>query len=432
MKVKLQEPTASRRILEVEIPAEEVQQEKERIAREYARRLSIPGFRKGRAPASVVRRRFQREIEQEVVEKLTKESSWKVIDEHELVPLEPPVVEEVCCVDGEPLTFRTTFEVRPAIELGTYRGLEVVRRRAAVDDDVVERNLQAFREQNARLEPAEGRPLQEGDVAVADLQALGQDGAPAGEPQRGAHLDLGADGVPEKLREQLLGMEVGSQREVTLGGRGEAAESGAEEGRPERRYQVELLAVRTKVFPELDDDFARDQGEFESMEDLRTKLRQDLERRADRQADEEVREQLVRQLVESHSIQAPDAMVEQEQDRMLQRMVAAMSAQGVDPAGAGMDWQAKRAELREHAEMRSRADLLLDEIAKAENLEVSDDEILEALKEEAARLKTSAPALRARLAKEGRLESLKTKMLRQKSLDLVEGSANIMTKGNAP
>ena len=289
----------------------------------------------------------------------------------------------------------------------------------------MERNLQSLREASGHLQAVEGRALAEDDVAVADLQPLDDQGKPVGEARTNVQLDLREGGVPEELRSQLVGLEVGSSHDIT------APAAAPQGGKPEenpasQRYQLTLRAIRQRVLPELDDEFAKEQGDFGSMEDLRKRLEEDLNRRADQQADEEVIEQLLTQLVNSHDFTAPDVLVDQELDRMLHRLAESMARSGVDPSESGMDWKAKREELHPHAERRARADMLLDDIARAEGLEITDAEILEMLQGEAERSKTSAAALKARLNKEGRLESLKTKMLRQRSLDLVEGSANIM------
>ncbi len=427
MKATVLEPTPSRRTLEVEIPAEEVEKERRQVARKYAQRASVPGFRKGKTPAALIRKRFAREIREEVVESLTKDSTWKLIEEHSLVPLNAPAVEEVSCKEGEPLKFRVTFDIRPSIDLGKYKGLEVMRRRAEVNDEVMERHLQSLREASGHLQAVEGRALAEEDVAVADLQPLDDQGKPVGEPRTNVQLDVREGGVPEDLRSQLVGLEVGSSREITVPA-GPPQEGTPEENPAGRRYELTLRAIRRKVLPELDDAFAKEQGDFESMEDLRNRLAQDLNRRADQQADEEVIEQLLTQLVDSHDVTAPDVLVDQELDRMLHRLAESMARSGMDPGESGMDWKAKREEMRPHAERRVRADMLLDDIARAEGMEITDAEILDALRGEAERSKTSAVALKARLHQEGRLESLKIKMLRQRSLDLVEGSANIMNR----
>lgn len=427
MKATVLEPTPSKRTLEVEIPAEEVEKERCEVARKYAKGATVPGFRKGKTPTAVIRRRFAKQIQEEVVESLTKDSTWKLIEEHSLVPLHAPALEEVSCKEGEALTFRVTFEIRPCIELGQYKGLEVVRRRAEVTEEVLERNLQSLREASGHLQAVDGRALAEGDVAVVDLQSLDDQGRPEGEPRTDVQLDLQDGGAPEELRSQLLGLEVGCSRDITVPVADREGKK-PEQSAAEQRYEVTLRAIRQKVLPDLDDGFAKEQGDFASMEELRKRLEEDLNRRADQQADEEVIEQLLQQLVDSHEFVAPDVLVDGELDRMLTRMAETMGRSGVDPNESGMDWKAKREELRPHAERRARADMLLDDIAKAEGLEIQEEEILAALQAEAERSKTSALAIKARLDKEGRLEFLKIKMLRQRSLDLVEGSANIMNQ----
>jgi len=188
MKATIHEPTECRRSIEIEIPEDDVRRELEVVSKQYARKVSVPGFRKGRTPPAVVQQRFRREIEADVHERLSKEFTWKVIDEHKLVPLHQPVVEELHHKEGEPLTFRATFEIRPEFSLGTYKGLEVERNRPPVTQELIDRNLAGLREQNARFDAVEGRALEAGDVAVVDLQPLDPAGEPAGEPRTGMTL----------------------------------------------------------------------------------------------------------------------------------------------------------------------------------------------------------------------------------------------------
>lgn len=431
MKATVHEEAPCRRALEVEVPEEEVRAQIERTAREYARNLRLPGFRKGHIPPGLVRKRYAKEIEGEVIEQLTKDYSWKVIEEKELRPIRPPVVEKYSYQDGQPLTFRTTFEILPSFSLGKYKGLEAVRKRPPVTEDLVEKNLEALRERNARYDAVDGRGLQEGDLAVLDLQPIGPEGEPAGKLREGITLDLGPEGVIEGLRKQLLGLEAGGEREV-------AVEAPAEEDKAEDpdaagkapaepdRYRVTLRAIRVRVLPDLDDEFAKDLGEFDSLDALRTRVREDLERRAEDQADRDLRETLVKQLVEAHAFPIPEGLVEVELNQMLESLVGAIVQQGGDPARSGIDWEKKREELRPVAEQRVRADLILDAVRREENLEVGDDEVLEVLKEQARRDGVTPAVLRTRLEQDGRLNALKTKMLREKSLDLVTRSANII------
>ncbi|MGD8377064.1 MAG: trigger factor, partial [Acidobacteriota bacterium] len=361
MKATVHEEAPCRRALEVEVPEEEVRARIERTAREYARNLRLPGFRKGHIPPALVRKRYAKEIEGEVIEQLTKDYSWKVIEERELRPIRPPVVEKYSYQDGGPLTFRTTFEILPSFTLGKYKGLEAVRKRPPVTEDLVEKNLEGLRERNARYDAVEGRGLQEGDLAVLDLQPTGADGAPTGKLREGITLDLGPEGVIEGLRKQLLGLEVGGERDVTVEApaaeaeKAEASGSGdavATEPSEPDRYRVTLRAVRVRVLPDLDDEFAKDLGEFDSLEALRVRVREDLERRAEDQADRDLREALVKQLVEGHAFPVPEGLVEGELNQMLESLVGAIVQQGGDPARAGIDWEKKREELRPVAEQR--------------------------------------------------------------------------------
>lgn len=423
MKATVQEPAPCRRAIQIEVPAEEVRAEIDRTSRRFAKGVALPGFRKGQAPPALVRKRYQREIEGEAIEHLTHDLTWKVIEEHKIHPLHQPVVEEARYREGEPLSFRATFEIRPSFTLGVYRGLAAERRLPPVTDGEVERHVAEVRERRARLDAIEGRPLALGDVGVLDLQRLDAASLPDGEPRLGVHVEVTETGAPSELRAALLGASVGEDREVTLtpaeGAPGPEGVAPAPD-----RYRVTLRALRLKVLPALDDELAKEIG-LDNLGQLREQIRADLERRVAERAAEEVRESILRQIVEAHPFPLPDLLVRQEQTHLLEMMVASLARQGVDPNKLDWDWDARRTEMREPAERRVRVDLLLDAVAVQEGFEVPEAEVVVALRQEAERSHTALPVLRARLEREGRLEVLKLKMLRAKSLDLIVRSANI-------
>jgi trigger factor len=236
------------------------------------------------------------------------------------------------------------------------------------------------------------------------------------------HVEVSETGAPPELRAALVGAGPGEEREVTLA---PPEGQGAEGAIPAPdRYRVTVRALRVKVLPPLDDELAKD-FKLETLAQLREQIRADLERRATERAGEELREAILRQLVEAHPFPIPDILVREEQTHLLEMMVASLARQGLDPNRLDWDWDARRAEMREPAERRVRADLLLDAVAAKEALAIGEEEILAALRQEAERSGSALPALRARLEREGRLEVLKLKMLRAKSLDLIVRSANI-------
>lgn len=425
MKVEYAEESSVRKSLSFEVEAELVEKELESRARELARKVKIPGFRAGKVPAEVIRKRFKESLHEEAAEALINRLVFPELEGRGLRPVASPRVTDLKIDDRAPMTFKVVIETLPLIELPEWRGLTAKARSAEVPDQELEKELQSLREQQARFEPVEGRPVQEGDHALCDVTwkpASGGSGAPPkGGRNEDALIEVGPETNPA-LHQALLGMSPGETRQASY--QPEAPEGEGEKPRA-IEYTLALKAIRTKVLPALDDEFAKDVGEFETLDDLRQDLRRRLREAEQRRVDREVKNQLVAALCQRASFEVPEALVERHMNARTEEAARSLALRGIDPAKASVDWKQFRDGQREQALEAAKADILLDEIARRENVEVPDQELEAELQRYARALRKPVDVVRAQMEKEGELQALRARMREERTLDLIKSSARL-------
>jgi trigger factor len=419
---------STRRELELEIPAEEVQKAMERVAREFARVARVPGFRPGKAPVTLIRRRFAEDIKSEVLQSLVPNRIEQAVSESKLVPVTRPQVDKVDFTEGGPLKFRATFEVLPEFTLGDYKNLEVEVEALEVSDADVEKALTELRERAAVFVPVEGRAIQDGDYAQLKLLGTPVGG---GEPLQADNVlcHIGAEETIDAFNENLRGAQVGEHRRFEV--RYPADYPDAKLAGKVFNYAIEVLGIKEKKLPELNDEFAKEASDAATLEELRAKIRQSLEAARDDRQKDQARERILSKLIVAHDFPVPDALVEHQMDVRLERAVRALAAQGVNPQAVNVDWVALRRRQRERAIEDVKAELILDRIATAEDIDVEEQEVERELATLAERSGESATALRARLTKQGALDRMKSKLRSDKTLEWLCRNTRIHTTAEA-
>jgi trigger factor len=409
--------------LELEIPAEKVQAEMERVAKELSRVARIPGFRPGKAPLTLIRRRFSEDIKSEVLQTLLPERLEQALDEAKLVPVTRPRVEKADFQESGGVRFKARFEVLPEFELGDYKDLEIEQESSELTDEDVNRVLEEMRENAATFEPIEGRPIQDGDYAVLKLTGTPEGGS--GEPIRmdNALCHVGAEETVAAFSENLRGAQAGEHRRF---------EVRYPDDYPDRKlggkafqFAADVVAVKDRKLPELNDEFAKETGEAGTLEELKQKVRKRLEEARDERQKDQVKEKIVDVLVSRHPVPVPEALVERQMDARLEGAVRRLMAQGVDPRSVNVDWVAMRRQQRERAEGDVRAELLLDRIATAEKIDVSEEEVEKELQGLSERSGENIAAVRARLTRQGAVDTMKSKLRSEKTLDWLYQQARI-------
>jgi len=417
-----------RREIELEIPAENVQKTTEKIARDLARVARIPGFRPGKAPVTLIRRRFAEEIKGEVVESLVPEFLEQALTEKKLSPVTRPQVDKVDFTDAGPLKFRATFEVLPEFELADYKNVEIEIEALEVGDTEVDKTLEEMRERAATYAPVEGRTAKDGDFVQVKIM-----GTPAGggDPIRADNIQchMGAEETLEAFNENLRGTSPGETRRF---------ETKYPDDYPDEKlrgktynYAVEVKAIKEKKLPELNDDFVKEIGDgaagATTLEEFRGKIREQLSAARDEQQQAQTREKILDELVKRHDFPVPEALIEHQMDARLERVVRSLAAQGVDPRAVNVDWVAMRQRQRDRAGRDVKAEILIDRIASEEKIEVSDEELDKEISVFAERSGESAAVIRARLTKEGGLDRMKSKLRSDKAIDWLHRTARIQT-----
>jgi len=421
LKVEYIEETSVRKALEFEIEAEVVDQEIDSRARAYARKVKIPGFRPGRIPPEVIKQRFRQQVLEDVAESLVNKVVHEELQGRGLRPLAAPKVTDLKIDANQPLTFRAVFETLPLVELPEYKGLEAKARSPQVTDEDVDRELRRLQEQAARFDPVEGRPVQEGDFALLDLTWKPVPAGKGGHDEN-ALVEVGSTENHADLNATLLRMTPGETRTVCI----EYAEDDPKaRGGRTVDYTVSLKAIKSKVLPEVDDELAKDLGDWGSLAELKDGLRSRLLAAEERKVDREVKASLVDALLQRASLEVPEALVERHMNARTESTARGLLYQGIDPTRVGVDWREYRENQREDSVKAAKADILLDEVARREGIEVLDAELDAEVARLAERMSKSREAVRAKLEKEGELLALRARIREEKTLDLLKANARL-------
>jgi trigger factor len=403
-----------RRELELEIPAETVQKAVARVAKEFARLARVPGFRPGKAPITLIRRRFADDIKSEVLQSLVPEQIERAVTESKLVPVTQPQIDQVDFTETGPVKFRAVFEVLPEFELGQYKDLEVEVEDTKIEDADVDKALEELRDRAATFVPVEGRVIADGDYAQLKLNGIPAGG---GEPLEADSVlcHVGGEETMEPFNENLRGANTGDHKQFDVTYPSDYPDPKLQ-GKT-YTYSVEVLGIKEKKRPELTDEFAKDVSDAQNLEELRKKMRDSLEAARTHRQNEQTREKLLAQIVKSHEFPVPEALVESQMDSRLERTVRSLAQQGVDPRAVNVDWVALRSRQKDRSIDDVKAELLLDRIATAEKIEVSDEEVDKQIADMAEHSGESATAVRANLTRQGALDRMKSKLRSEKTLD---------------
>jgi trigger factor len=421
LKVDYIEETSVRKALAFEVEPEVVQAEIDRRAKELGRKVKLPGFRPGKIPPQVVKSRFRGEILGDAAEAIVNRVVFEELDGRGLKPLAAPRVEDLKIDEGQPLTFKAVFETLPLIELPDWKGLRVSVKGPNVSDEDVTREVDRMREEAARFDPVDDRPAETGDYVVVDLMWRPLEGGKGGRDE-GALIEIGNAGNHEDMNKGLAGMAVSETKDIDVAWGEDAAPSVA--GKTVR-YTVTLKAIKKKVLPEADDEFAKDLGEHGSLEELRAKIKEQLEKGEERRVDRDTKAALVEALAAKAGFEVPEALIEHHMTARTENLARGLAYQGIDPRKVGVNWREYRESTRDDSVKAARADILLDEIARREGIETLDAEIQGEVARLAERAGKSPEALRLQMQKEGDLQALRSRIREEKTLDLVKASASI-------
>ena len=415
-----------KRSLEITVPVAEVEQETERAAADIQKKVRLPGFRPGKAPLTLVKTRFAGDIRQDVIEKLVPRFFNAAAEKENLRVVGRPDIRDIHFHSGEPLKFKAEFEIAPDFELGEYRGITVTYNEPQVSDSDVDARLDQLREQKAEFVNEEPRPLADGDYAMLSLESL--------------------SGVAEKISQDELSLKIGG--DTTLAGfsdnlRGAAPEESREfevtypedyerqnlAGRTVK-FRATVKAVRRRELPELNDEFAKDLGDFQTLEELKETIRKNILREREHKAQEDAKHQLLDKLVAAHSFPLPEAYVDRQIEINVENKIRMLVAQGMDPKGLKLDWQKVREAEKDRAARDVKASLLLDRIAEREAIAPTQDDVDREVQRIARQQREAVAVTRAKLQKDGVIPKIASNIRTEKTLNFLFEQARKEAGGN--
>ena len=409
-----------KREISVEIPAEEVSRETDAIIQKYQKVARLPGFRTGHVPATIIRQRFKEDLKSDVVEALIPRYFRKETEKLGMVPVSQPRVTDLHIHDGEPLRFKASFEIMPEIKVEGYKELRAEHPEIAVKEEDVEEALNNVREQHATYTTVEGTTLSDGDFAQASMNGRPKD---VGDKTQPVHMDeilieIGGKNTVPEFSANLRGASAGDERQF---------EVVYPEDTNDKRlagktfiYTVKVQAIKQKNLPELNDAFAKELGEFETLDAVRKQIRENMEAERKHTAEREAKDKLVAELVRRNEFEVPESLVERQIDLRLERGLRALAAQGMKMEDMKkMDLPRLRAGQHDQALQDVKSSLLLDRIAELEKIDVSEDELNHELEALALQSKQSLEAVRSRLTQDGGLDRIRNRIRSEKTLEFL-------------
>ncbi len=380
MSAKWEKLEKNQGVLTVEVDAQEVSEALDQAFKKVVKKVNVPGFRKGKVPRKIFESRFGIEsLYQDALDILLPQAYSKAIEETGIDPVDRPEVDIEKMEAGENLIFKATVTVKPEVELGEYKGLEIPAKDFTVTDEVIAEELEKARTRQAELVIIEEGTVEQGDTTVIDFEGfLGEEAFEGGKGEN-YPLEIGSNSFIPGFEDQLVGMKKGEEKTITVNF---PAEYHSEElAGKEANFKVKVNELKRKQLPELDDEFAKDVSEFETLDEYKADLRSKLEEKAKNDEENYKKDFLVEKAAENATIEIPEAMISQEIDFMLKDFEQRLQMQGLNldlyAQFSGVDKAGLRDQFKTDAEKRVRINLTLEAIAATENIEVSEEEVNE-------------------------------------------------------
>jgi len=401
--------------LEITVPVEEINLETDRVVTEIKKKAKMPGFRPGKVPANIILSRFAQQLRQDVLEGLVPKYLQKRFEQEELKVVGRPNISEVHFEAGEPLRFKAEFEVAPQVELGEYRNVTVHYTEPEVSDEDVNQRLEQLRDQKAQHVTVDPRPAEDGDYCLVSLDSIAGVEPPVHQDEMMLHV--GDPDTMPAFTEVLRGMSPEEEREFEI----TYPEDYGQEKLAGKTisFRIKLKAIRRKELPELNDEFAKDLGDFTTIDELRETVRKSIFRDREYAAQQKAKDELVDRLVETHEFPVPEAFVDQQIELALSTQLRQLGAQGVDISKLKLDYAKVKESQRARAVHDVKASLLLEKIAERESINATQDEVDREIQQIARQEREPVAAMRKKLDKSGGIGRLANHIRTQKTLSFL-------------
>ena len=424
MKANVEEISAIKKKVLVEIPENQVTQEVDSFYRDLGKKAKIKGFRPGKVPRNILERYFKDYVKAEVIQKLIQDSYPTALSETDLHPVSPPVIDPGEFAEGKPFLYSAVVEVKPDIQLEGYTGLKIEGKREETKEEEVEERLKVLQNLHANLKTiSEIRPIQAGDYVILDYE-----GNMEGQPLEGGKaidftVEVGSGQFIPAFEEKLIGLKSEEEREIEVSfpeDYGYTKWAGKTIS-----FHVKIKEIKEKILPPLDDEFAKDIGDYASLEELKAKLSGEIQREKELALGRELKDQVVDQLLQAHPFEVPENLVEEQGKALVSDTKLRLAAQGLELKNLGLSEEKLQGDYRTMAEKQVRAFLILEKIAGQEGIEVTDEEAEARLREISERMHQKFDVVKHYYEKNGLLPEVKAGIIRDKTLDFLIKRANI-------
>ncbi|MCH5584650.1 trigger factor [Shimazuella sp. AN120528] len=409
-------------VLTVEAPEEKVSQALDQAFKKVVKKVNVPGFRKGKIPRQIFEKRFGVEsLYQDALDILLPEAYENAIKETGIEPVDRPEVDVEQLEKGKSLIFTATVTVKPEVKLGEYKGIEIEEKDFSVTEEAVNEELQKMQKQQATLEPVESGEVENGDTVVIDFEGFVDGVAFEGGKGENYSLEIGSNTFIPGFEEQLIGLGLGEEKDVDVTFPEDYRATDLA-GKP-ATFRVKLHEIKRLNLPELDDEFAQDVSEKETLAELKQDLEHKLEERLQKEEEEYIRNQVVEVASNNAEVDIPEAMINHEVDHMYGHFVQNLGYQGLNielyTQLTGQSESDIKAQMKEDASKKVRADLVIEAISHAENVEVSEEEVEEEIVQTAKEMNRDVEEVKDIINKQGNIESLRESLKRKKTIDLL-------------
>jgi trigger factor len=424
MRVNVEEISPIKRKMNIELPEDRVTKEVDSFYKELNRKAKIKGFRPGRVPRNILERHFKDYVKTEVIQKLIQESYPQALAEANLHPVSNPLIDPGEVEGGKPFQYAATIEIKPDIKLEGYIGLKIEGKKEAVKEEEVAERLKNLQNLHAQLKTIPNpRPVQSGDFVILDYEAS-MDSKPLDEGKATDFtIEVGTGRFIPQFEERLVGLKPEEEKEIEIsfpedyGYKKWAGKTVS--------FHVKIKEIKEKILPMLDDEFAKDLGDYSSLEDLKLKLREEIEKEKKLMLDRQLKDQIVDQLLQSNPFDVPESLVEEQAHTLVSDTKMRLAAQGADFKNLGISEEKLHEEYREMAQKQVRTFLILEKIADQEGITVTEGEAEDRLREISERVHQKFDVVKRYYEKNGLIPEVKAGIMSEKVLNFLLEKANV-------
>ena len=423
MKVTVENGENQQVTLTIEVEAAEVNKAVNQACKRLANRVSIPGFRKGKAPRMIVERHVGKDaVLQEAFDIVAPKALSKAFDEQKIDPVTRPSVDIETLEEGKDLVFKATVTPRPEVKLGDYKGLNVPKNEVSITDEDVEKQLKTFQDRQGKLVDApEGAEVKDGDFTTLDFKGFVDGEAFDGGEGKDYPLQIGSNSFIPGFEDQLVGAKIGEERDVNV--KFPEEYHAKELAGKDATFKCTIRSIKTKELPDIDDELAKKVSKFETLDELKADIRKNLEENAERTAENDQKSAAIEMATNNITVDIPAVMIDNRVTAMIQEMAMRLEQQGMKLEQylqyAGTDIAKLREQYRETAEKNVKTDLMLEEVAKAEDIKVEAKDLDEEVAAMAAAYGATPQQVQKIIKEQGRIGDLAASVLRKKTAQFI-------------